>query len=127
VPLFRTELTTVLTTTMTTFSLPDTLNYATVEFTSYLVTPSARAYGSEGYGSNHDQIPLSDSLLFGTRSGRPARFALCGLVAKRKASLLLDRRPVGADRAVGAPPRKTGGRPAMHLQRRIVGWDRSAC
>ena len=47
-PLFRTELTTVLTTTMTTFGLPDTFNYATVELTSCLVTPSARAYGSEG-------------------------------------------------------------------------------
>jgi hypothetical protein len=32
---------------MTTFRLPDTLNYTTVEFTSCRVTPSARAYGSE--------------------------------------------------------------------------------
>ena len=47
-PLFRTELTTVLTTTMTTFRLPDTLNYTTVESTSWLVTLFARAYGSEG-------------------------------------------------------------------------------
>jgi len=38
----------VLTTTMTTFRLPDTLNYTTVEFTSCMFTPSARAYGSEG-------------------------------------------------------------------------------
>ena len=34
---------------MTTFRLPDTLNYTTVEFTSCLVTPSAHAYGSEGW------------------------------------------------------------------------------
>jgi hypothetical protein len=47
---FRTELTTVLTTTMTTVGLPDTLNDATVELVSCLVTPSARAYGSEGWG-----------------------------------------------------------------------------
>ena len=45
--LSRTELTTVLT-RMTTVRLPDTLNYATVELASCLVTPSARAYGSEG-------------------------------------------------------------------------------
>jgi hypothetical protein len=71
VPLFRTELTTVLTTTMTTVRLPDTLNHATVELASRLVTRSARAYGSEGYGSNQDQIPLSDSLLFGFSGWRP--------------------------------------------------------
>jgi len=35
---------------MTTFGLPHTLNYATVELASCLVTPSARAYGSEGWG-----------------------------------------------------------------------------
>ena len=46
--LFCPRLTTVLTITMTTFGLPDTLNYATVELASCLVTPSARAYGSEG-------------------------------------------------------------------------------
>jgi hypothetical protein len=33
---------------MTTVRLPDTLNYATVELASCLVTPSARAYGSKG-------------------------------------------------------------------------------
>jgi hypothetical protein len=32
---------------MTTAGLPDTLNYATVELASCLVTPSARAYGSQ--------------------------------------------------------------------------------
>ena len=47
-PLFRAELTTVPTTTITTVGLPNTLNYATVELASCLVTPSARAYGSEG-------------------------------------------------------------------------------
>jgi hypothetical protein len=50
VPLFRAELTTILTTTMTTFRPLDTLNYTTVESTSCLVTPSARGYGSEGLG-----------------------------------------------------------------------------
>jgi hypothetical protein len=40
------ELTTLLTTTMTTVPLPDTSSYATVEVVSCLVTPSARAYGS---------------------------------------------------------------------------------
>jgi hypothetical protein len=44
VPLFRT-------TTMTTVGLPDTLNYATVELASCLVTQSAGAYGSESGGS----------------------------------------------------------------------------
>ena len=48
--LFCPRLTTVLTITMTTFGLPDTLNYATVELASRLVTPSACAYGSEGWG-----------------------------------------------------------------------------
>jgi hypothetical protein len=33
---------------MTTFRLPNTLNYTTVESTSRLVTLSARAYGSRG-------------------------------------------------------------------------------
>jgi hypothetical protein len=47
VPLFRALLTTVLTTTMTTVGLPDTHNYATVGLASCVVTPSARAYGSE--------------------------------------------------------------------------------
>ena len=44
------ELTPLLTTTMTTFELPNTVNYATVELASFLVTLSARAYGSEGWG-----------------------------------------------------------------------------
>jgi hypothetical protein len=44
------ELTTVLTTTMTTVGLPDTLDYATVKRASCLVTSPARAYGSEGWG-----------------------------------------------------------------------------
>ena len=43
------ELTTVLT-TMTTLRLPDTPTYTTIELVSRLVTPSARAYGSEGWG-----------------------------------------------------------------------------
>jgi hypothetical protein len=47
VPLFRAELTTVLTTTMTTVGLPDTSTYTTRELVSCLVTPPARAYGSE--------------------------------------------------------------------------------
>jgi hypothetical protein len=44
------ELTTLLTTTMTTVRLPDTLTYTTTEFVSCLVARSARAYGSEGWG-----------------------------------------------------------------------------
>jgi len=49
VPLFsHCELTTVLTTTMTTVGLPDTSTYATMELASRLVAPSARTYGSEG-------------------------------------------------------------------------------
>ena len=50
VSLFRTEVTTVLTTTTTTIRLPDTLNYTTIELVSCLVAQSARAYGSEGWG-----------------------------------------------------------------------------
>ena len=65
------ELTTVLTTTMTTVRLPDTFTYTTTELASCLVAQSACAYGSEGYGSNQDQIPLSDSLLFGFSGWRP--------------------------------------------------------
>jgi hypothetical protein len=42
------ELTTVLTTTMTTVTLPDTSTYTTRGLVSCLVTPSARAYGSQG-------------------------------------------------------------------------------
>jgi hypothetical protein len=34
---------------MTTVGHPDTLNYATVELASCLVTSPARAYGSEGW------------------------------------------------------------------------------
>jgi hypothetical protein len=41
---------TVLTTTMTTFGLPDTLSCATVELAARLLTPSVRADGSEGWG-----------------------------------------------------------------------------
>ncbi|MCW2651042.1 MAG: hypothetical protein JWR32_2018 [Mycobacterium sp.] len=41
------ELTTVLTTTATTVGLPDTFTYTTIELLSRLVTPSARAYGSQ--------------------------------------------------------------------------------
>jgi hypothetical protein len=48
-PLHR-ELTTTLTTTMTTVRLPDTSNYTTRELGSRVVTPSACAYGSEGWG-----------------------------------------------------------------------------
>jgi hypothetical protein len=40
----------MMTTMMTTVRLPGTLNYATVELASCLATPSARAYGSEGWG-----------------------------------------------------------------------------
>ena len=46
------ELMTVLTTTMTTVGLPDTLNYATVDIALRLVTQSARGYGSDGWGSD---------------------------------------------------------------------------
>ena len=46
-PLHR-ELTTTLTTTMTTVGLLDTSNYTTRELGSRVVTPSACAYGSEG-------------------------------------------------------------------------------
>jgi hypothetical protein len=42
------ELTTALTTTMTTVGLPDTFTYTTTELVSCLVEPSACAYGSEG-------------------------------------------------------------------------------
>ena len=35
---------------MTTVGLPDTSTYTTIELVSCLVTPSARAYGSEGWG-----------------------------------------------------------------------------
>src|ERR1700694_3497210 len=44
------ELTTVLTTTMTTVGLADTSSYTTTELVSCLVTPSAYTYGSEGWG-----------------------------------------------------------------------------
>jgi len=37
---------------MTTAGLPDTSTYTTREFVSCLVTPSACAYGSEGWSSN---------------------------------------------------------------------------
>jgi len=50
---------------MTTIGLADTSTYMTTELVSCLVIASACTYGSEGYGSNQDQIPLSDSLLFG--------------------------------------------------------------
>jgi len=42
------ELTTVLTTTMTTVGLPDTFTYAAGELVSCLIVSSARAYGSRG-------------------------------------------------------------------------------
>jgi hypothetical protein len=45
---FAPELTTVLTTTMTTVGLPDTPTYTTIGPLSCLVAPSACAYGSEG-------------------------------------------------------------------------------
>ena len=44
------DLTTVLTTTMTTAGLPDASTYTTIELVSCLVTPPARVYGSEGEG-----------------------------------------------------------------------------
>jgi hypothetical protein len=44
------ELTTVLTTTMTTVGLADTSSYTTTELVSCLVIPSACTYGSEGWG-----------------------------------------------------------------------------
>src|ERR1700687_1521322 len=42
------ELTTVLTSTMTTVAPPDTSAHTTAELASCLVTPTARVYGSEG-------------------------------------------------------------------------------
>ena len=49
VPLFSNrELTTALTTTMTTVGLPDTSTHTTIELESCLFAPSARAYGSKG-------------------------------------------------------------------------------
>jgi hypothetical protein len=45
------ELTTLLTTKMTTVGLPDTSTYTTTKLISCLVTPPARAYGSEGWPS----------------------------------------------------------------------------
>ena len=45
---FHRELTTLLTTTMTTVGLPDTSTYTTLDLVSCLVAPSACAYGSEG-------------------------------------------------------------------------------
>jgi hypothetical protein len=51
VPLFsHHELTTVLTTTMTTVGLPDSATYTAIELVSCLVVSSACAYGSEGWG-----------------------------------------------------------------------------
>lgn len=49
---FARELTTVSTTTMTTVEPRDTYTYTytTTELASCLFTPSARAYGSKGYG-----------------------------------------------------------------------------
>jgi hypothetical protein len=44
------ELTTVLTTTMTTVGLADTSSYTTTELVPSLVEPSACTYGSEGWG-----------------------------------------------------------------------------
>ena len=49
-PPFHTDLTTVPTTTMTTVGLPDTFTYTTTELVPCLFAPSARAYGSEGWG-----------------------------------------------------------------------------
>ena len=49
VSVFRTELTTVLT-TMTTVELPHDFTYTTTEIVPCLVAPLACAYGSEGWG-----------------------------------------------------------------------------
>ena len=51
------DLTTALTTTMTTVGLPDTSSYTTTELASSPVEPSACAYGSEGLG------PIGDHTL----------------------------------------------------------------
>jgi hypothetical protein len=49
-PQGRSNLTTILTTTMTTVTLPDTSAYTTVGLAPCLFAPPARAYGLEGYG-----------------------------------------------------------------------------
>jgi hypothetical protein len=59
-PLHR-ERTTILTTTMTTVGLPDTSTYTTRELVSLLVTPSACAYGSEGWGFEISSGTLSST------------------------------------------------------------------
>ena len=56
------EPTTSLTTTVTTVGLPDAVTYATIELVSCLVAPSARAYGSEGWGFESLWAPGSDTL-----------------------------------------------------------------
>jgi hypothetical protein len=89
--LFCPRLMTVLTTTMTIFGLPDTPNKATVKHASRVVTPSARAYGSEGWGieslrARAENIPAiqcddvretawSSPLMFGCGSRVAARIA----------------------------------------------------
>ena len=48
-PISHHALTTGLTTPLTTAGLPDASTYTTIELISCLVTPPARAYGSEGW------------------------------------------------------------------------------
>src|ERR1700687_1099460 len=70
------ELTTVLTTTMTTVGLPDTSTYTTIELASSLVAPSACAYGSEGWGFESLRAHLRAHALpadMGSQPGRHAR------------------------------------------------------
>jgi hypothetical protein len=71
-PLLRThELTTLLTTTMTTVGLPDTSTYTTTNLISRLVAPPARSYGSAEQPSHGDwHKPHFTSLGYGTISAR---------------------------------------------------------
>lgn len=80
------ELTTALTTTMTTVGLPDTFTYTTTELASCLVEPSACAYGSEGWGfgslrahtfaHTHEDVQLAGSFLDELHAGGKAE---CGV------------------------------------------------
>ena len=85
--LFRRELTTVLTTTMTTVGLPDTSTYTTIEFVSCLVAPPACAYGSEGWG--WVRIPSCRPFTAGINrqaSGSPPESPPCERICERNAA-----------------------------------------
>jgi hypothetical protein len=73
--LFHRELTTVLTTTMTTVALPDASTYMTIELVSCLVAPSACVYGSEGWGfvKGHEDLPVDGHEICPVVATRSAR------------------------------------------------------